>query len=517
MRTENSIKNSIANVICSILIMIINFVSQTYFIKLLGAEYLGINGLFTNILSILGIVELGIGSAITYNLYKPVAQNDKPTIKSIMKFYKKAYNTISITIFLLGISIIPFLSFFIGEHNITLNLNIIYVLFLLQTVSGYIFQYKSAIFVANEKSYILKFNLTLLTLTLKVSQLLVLFLTKNYYLYLIVKIIVQLTFNIIISLRADKAYPYIKEKDIKPLDKNIEKDIFKKIKALFFHKVGGFLVNSTDNIIISKFINLYTVGLYANYNMIISAITTIFGPIISSITASVGNLIVTSDKKKIYATYDKLRFFNFWIATFCGTSLLVIVQPFITLWIGEQYLLSLPVVIVLVLNFFQRMMKTSIVLFKDAAGIWNEDKFVPFIESALNLVFSILFIKLFGLAGVFIGTIISSMALWCYSYPKFVYKKLFDRSYKNYALEMITYLILFIAILAITYCVSLSFNINNTLVKVIVNGLICLIVPNTLIAIIFRKNDNFKYFINLFKDKTIQLISKIRTKIRKTA
>lgn len=517
MRTENSIKNSIANVTCSIIIMIINFVAQSIFIKLLGAEYLGINGLFTNILSILGIVELGIGSAITYNLYKPVAQNDIPAIKSLMKFYKKAYNIISIVIFLLGISLLPFLSFFVGETSITLNLNIIYVLFLLQTVSSYIFTYKSAIFVANEKNFVLKINLTLLTLTLKISQLLVLLLTMNYYLYLIVKIIVQLVFNIILSLRADKSYPYIKEKNVKPLDKNIEKDIFKKIKALFFHKVGGFLVNSTDNIIISKFINVYTVGLYSNYYMLISAVTTVFNPIISSITASVGNLIVTSDKNKVYNIYDKLRFFNFWIAAFCGTSILVIIQPFITLWIGDEYLLTLPVVIVLVLNFYQRMMKTSIVLFKDAAGIWNEDKFVPFIESALNIVFSILFIKLFGLTGVFIGTIISSMALWCYSYPKFVYKKLFERSYKNYAFEMLSYTVLFVIIAAITYCVSLPFNISNTLVKVIVNGLICLIVPNTLIAIIFRKNDNFKYFINLFKDKTIQLISKIRTKIRKTA
>lgn len=508
MRTENSIKNSITNVICSIVIMIINFIFQSIFIRLMGAEYLGVNGLFTNILSILGIVELGIGSAITYNLYKPVAENDISTIKSLMKFYKKAYNIISLVVFLLGVSLIPFLKYFIGETTLTLNFKLVYFLFLLQTVSTYIFQYKSAIFVANEKNYILKINLLLLTLTLKGSQLLLLLLTKNYYLYLAVKIVVQLIFNIIISIYADKTYPYIKEKNVKSLDKDIEKDIFKKIKALFVHKIGGFLVNSTDNIIISKFINLVTVGLYSNYSMIIGAVNTIFNPIITSITASVGNLLVTSDKSKAYNIYDKLRFFNFWIATFCGTSILLIIQPFITFWIGSQYLLSLPVLAVLVLNFYQRMMKTSIVVFKDAAGIWNEDKFIPFVESALNLVFSILFIKLFGLAGVFLGTIVSSLALWCYSYPKFVYKKLFDRSYKNFAIEMITYTILFIAIAAITYCISLIFNFNNPFIKVIINGIICIVIPNLMIFILFRTNDNFKYFYNLFKTKLFAIFNR---------
>lgn len=503
-RTENSIKNTIANLVCNIGIMIIGLVAQAIFIRILGAEYLGINGLFTNILSILGIAELGIGNAIIYNLYKPIANNDKETIKSLLKFYKKAYYLIAVIVLICGICIMPFLSYFVGENNLNVNLKLIYLIFLGQTVSTYILTYKTSIFIASQQNYKIKYNNLLFRLVLNVLQLILLYITKNYYLYLVIFIFVQLYFNYRISHEADKCFNYLNDKNVKKMDKELEKDIFTKIKALFLHKVGGFIVNGTDNIIISKFISVYTVGLYSNYYMIINAITTLFNQIISAVSASVGNLLVTENSEKIFDVFRKVRFLNYWIAVFSATSILCIINPFVKIWVGEQYVLSIFVVVILVFNFYQKMMRSTYTTFKDAAGIWKEDKIVPLIESVLNIIFSIICLKMFGLAGVFMGTIISGLALWCYSFPKFVYKKLFNRTYLEYIRETIGYIMLFSFIAVITYTISTLFIIDIPVLQVVINTIICLIIPNVLLFLVFRRTDNFKYF----KDLLFNILNK---------
>ena len=343
-------------------------------------------------------------------------------------------------------------------------------------------------------------------------QLVFLYFTKNYYIYLIIKIICQLLENIIINFIADKMYPFLKEKNSEKLEKNVEKNIFTKVKALFFHKIGNVIVSGTDNIIISSFLSVVDVGLYSNYFIIINAVNTLFSQIISSTTASVGNMLILEDTEKRFGTFKKIRFLNFWLACFGGVAILTIIQPFIKLWIGEEYLLPLFTVIVLVINFYQKMMRRTYGSFKDAAGIWVEDKYVPLIEAFLNIVFSITLVKVFDMAGVFLGTIISGLTLWIYSYPKYVYKKLFNRSYRNYMIETVGYLVLFSIILTITYCVSLLFVFSNNFVQVLVNSIISLIIPNFLIILIFRNTENFKYFLELIK----KVYNQFQKKVNKT-
>ena len=284
------------------------------------------------------------------------------------------------------------------------------------------------------------------------------------------------------------------------LDKETEKDIFTKVRALFFHKIGSFAVLGTDNIIISKYLGLITVGLYSNYYLVINAIQTVFGQIITSFTASIGNMLVTESKEKCYDIFKKIRFFNFWLATFASCSVLVIMDSFISIWIGDKYILPLFVLEVLVFNLYQKLMRNSYMSFKEAAGIYYEDRFVPLIEATLNIIVSIFCCKLFGLAGVFMGTVISGLALWCYSYPKYVYKKLFNRSYIEYAKETIGYIILFVLIASGTYCLSTIINFSNIYLEFISNAMISLIIPNALLFIIFFKTDNFKYYSNLLKN-----------------
>ena len=501
MRTKNSIKNVIAAMLSNIITIIIGLIAQAVFIKILGVEYLGLNGLFTNIISMLGIVELGLGNAIIFILYKPLASNDTETIKSLMKFYKKSYILIAILVLLIGLVIIPFLPLLIEKVTININIVGIYLLFLIDIVCSYLLSYKRSILYADQKNYYVNIIHIGYTILLNLSQLVILFFTKNYYLYLTIKIIIRLIENLIITILANKKYPYLLEKKIKNIDKRIEKDIFTKVKALFFHKIGGFIVLGTDNILISKYLGLAVVGLYSNYYMIINAIQTLFSQALVALTPSVGNLLVKENKNKTFEVFKRIRFMNFWIATFTSVCILNMMQQFITIWIGEKYLLADVVLIVLVFNFFQKMMRNSYQTFKEAAGIYYEDRYVPLFESIINIVASIILVKIIGLPGIFLGTIISGFVLWFYSYPKYVYKKLFDRSYKDYLKETLGYIILFIVISYLTYYINNIYLVNNIYFEFVKNILIAIIVPNILMLLVFIKNDNFKYYIQLIKTK----------------
>ncbi|MTP16925.1 oligosaccharide flippase family protein, partial [Turicibacter sanguinis] len=440
MRTSNSIKNSIIGTLTIFISMVTSFIAQAVFIRILSIDFLGLNGLFTNILSILSLFELGIGNAIIYNLYSPLAKKNKEEINSLMCFYKKSYHIIAILILICGVLILPFLNFIVRDVEVDINIYIVYILFLLSSVASYIISYKRSLIYADQKNYIINIIHMAYLIILNISQLLALYFTKNYYLYLIIKILYQLFENIVITVCANRLYPYLKDKKVKKLDKEIEQNIFLKIKALVFHKIGAVIINGTDNIIISAFFTIGIVGIYSNYYMIINAINIMFTQIISSCMASVGNLLVTSDKQNIYYTFRRIRFLNFWISSFSAISLLCMIQPFIIIWVGKEYLLGGEVVIILVFNYFQKMQRCTYSTFKDSAGIWQEDKYVPLIESFFNILFSIVCLKYFGLSGVFMGTIISGLVLWCYSYPRFVYKKLFNRHYLAYFVETLGYI-----------------------------------------------------------------------------
>lgn len=497
-RTSNSIKNSISSLVSNITAIIIGFVAQAIFIRILNAEYLGLNGLFTNILTMLSFFELGIGNAIVFYMYKPLAENNREQIKTLMAFYKKTYRIIAFVVLFVGSLLLPFIKFLVNEVTVDINIYIIYCLFLLSTVTSYLMVYKRNMIYADQKNYISNMVHCLYLLVLNISQLIILYFTKNYYLYLIVKIICQLLENFIITILVDKMYPYLNEKNIYPIDNITEKNIFSKVKALVFHKIGYIIINGTDNIIISKFFGLFTVGVYSNYYLVTNAVYTMFSQVIGSLTASVGNLLISQDKEKSFVIFKKVRFINFIISCFCATSVLNLMQPFIKIWVGEQYLLSYSVLCVIVFNLFQKLQRCSYNTFKDSAGIWEDDKHIPIIESCLNIMFSVICLKIFGLAGVFIGTIISGIALWGYSYPKFVYNRIFNRNYKNYCKETLGYVLLFLVIAIISGSIISFVEVNNLLLQLVINLLINTIINLLMVYIVFRKTGNYKYFKSLF-------------------
>ena len=298
-RTANTARNATFGLVSQIINIVLSFISRTIFISVLGAEYLGINGLFTNILMLLSFAELGIGNAIIYGMYKPLATDDKEKIKSLMALYAKAYKLIGTFVFVVGLLVIPFMDLIIKEvPNITENIILIYILFLLNTSLSYFFVYKKSIITVDQKNYIVLLYQQLFKVLQTVLQITFLWLTGNYLIFLFIQITITLLENIYVSQKADKMYPFLKEKKIESLDKGERHQIFANIKALFLYKFGSVILNGTDNIIISALIGITAVGINSNYVLIISAISAVVGQIMNGFTASIGNLNAVAAKER---------------------------------------------------------------------------------------------------------------------------------------------------------------------------------------------------------------------------
>lgn len=493
MSQKKPIINAIAATISNLANLLISFLAQRIFLQILNTEYLGLNGLFSNIISMLGIFELGIGSAIIFNLYKPLANDDKPTVKALINFYKKAYRIVTLLVAVVGIGLTPFLNFFIKEVTIDVNIQIIYLMFIADIVISYFLSYRRSILYADQKNYQISLVHIAYLILMNAGQLTILAATKNYYLYLGVKIIMRFAENLALHYLVHRQYPYLDNVSKSIIDKAIEKDIFKKVKALFFHKIGYFVVLGSDNLIISKFIGLVEVGLYTNYLLIINATNQLIGQAMNALTPTVGHKLALEESEKTFGAFRKLRFVGFVLSCVTACGFFVVSEPFIKLWLGEQYLLDALTIAMLSFNMFQKLQRYAFSTFKEAAGIYYEDRFVPLVESLLNIVASIILLNFFGIAGVFMGTIVSGFALWCYSYPKFVYKKLFKRSYLNYTKETLGFIAVFLLCAGISYVLTNLVIFDNNFLQLAFNAFISLAVCATIILLIFKDNANLKY------------------------
>lgn len=275
MRTKKVFLNSLTSVVGQAIVIFVSFVARYYFIQELGRTYLGINGLFTQILAMLSLVELGVGPAIIYSLYKPLAEKNYKDVAVIMKLYKKIYTIIGIVIVALGTLMAPFVHFFIKDDLRDINLSVIFILFVLNTAISYFYSYKQNLIIADQDKYIANINHYLFYFFLNIVQLILIVNTHNYYLFLVVQILITLLENISISIIADKRYPFLKEKCNHQVDQTVLKQIKKNTKAMIVHKIGGVAVDSTDNMIISYLLGIAIVGIYSNYTMVINALLTL--------------------------------------------------------------------------------------------------------------------------------------------------------------------------------------------------------------------------------------------------
>ncbi len=455
-RLNNTIRNTYVGIIAHFITIVLNFINRTIFIKFLGVEYLGIGGLFSNILSVLSLAELGIGVAMVYNLYRPLSENNIPKIKAYMNFYKSSYMIISIIILLAGLLIMPFLDSIIKEKPNVDNFSLIYLLFLLNTVISYWFSYKRSIFSADQNEYVNTVNRTLFSIILSVGHLLILWIFKSYLIYLIVTIVCTLASNLHISYLCDKKYPFLKNNKEK-LAKEEKKNLFKYVFAQMSHKFGGVVVNGTDNILTSALVKngLTIVGKYSNYTLFTSTLSSVINMFFSSALASVGNLNITSDKTYLEKTFNKMFFINMCLYGATTSCLFVLVNDFISLWVGSEFLLSKHILLIIVVNYYILGMRQTSTVFLNALGLFTINKYKPWIEAVINLVASLIFIKYFGFFGVLLGTLVSNVTTSTWIDPLVVYRYGFCKSSAVYFLKYFIYLLAVIAMTTISlFCTS---------------------------------------------------------------
>ena len=490
-RIDNSIKNMKFGAIGYFLSYIFTFATRKIFVLFLSIEYLGLNGLFSNILSMLSLAELGIGTVICFSLYKPLAFNETEKIQALMQLYKKAYTFIGLLVIVVGLSIIPLFPFLLGEVPDIPHLNIIYALFVLDSGISYFLSYKRTILVADQKKYIDSNFYYSFQIIKSLLQIFVLVMTGNYILFLLTMLGTTITENLVIRNKVNHMYPYLRKMEKKSLSREEKTQIKKNVYALTFHKIGGVVVNGTDNILMVKFVSLASAGINANYSMITTALKKITGIIFSSLTASIGNLTAEKQAEGSKPFFDQLNFITAWIYGFSAICLLALFNPFISLWLGSEYLFDNKVVFVIVLNFYLVGMLMPIRTFNASMGLFWYDRYKPIFESLINLFFSIYLVKKIGLIGVLIGTTISTVTTCFWFEPYVLFRFGFELPVFKYFLHYVRYTLVTIIIGWITLKGVSTITITNGFVDFLVSMILCALIPNILYFLVYFRNVEF--------------------------
>lgn len=508
-RTSNSIRNIKVTIVCQIFGIILNLVSRFIFVRILTAEYLGLSGLFTNILTVLSMTDLGFGTAMSYQLYKPISEKKIKKIKGLMLLYRKIYTIIGLSIIFLGVCTIPIYPMLINNLPDIKNLDLIYMLFVINSAITYFFSYKRILLISDQKKYIDIIYKYFFMFLLNISQIIGLIITHNYIAYLVIQIIITCLENIAVSIKINKLYPYLKNNKNTKINKKDKKELFTSVKYLFFHKFGGIVLNSTDNIVASKYIGLAVVGMYSNYYLIFNSLHGMISQLYNSVVASIGNLNVETNCEKMTHTFHKIFFVNFWIYHFSSIALLFLINPFVALWLGEDYLLSNFTVIVLVINYYIFGMRKTAMSFREATGNYKNDWYSPIIEAIINVGVSIILAKYIGIAGVFLGTIISSLCTNFWFEPLVICKKSLTISLKDYFKQYLKYFLVTLSSIIFIWPI-ISLLKGYTLINFLIRIILVSIIPNLLVIIFYYHNENFTYFKEMLFNKLSMFLNKRR-------
>lgn len=508
MRTKNSIQNIFTGIILQVVTIALGFFSRKIFINYIGLDYLGINGLLTSVLSMLGLVELGVGGAIYYSLYKPLADKDEDQVYAIMNLYSKLYKYIGIAVALIGISVMPFLKYIVNTDIALSYVNTVYIIFIIDSFISYFLAYRRNILSADQKNYVINKVTMYFSVLTTFVQIMIIVYTKNYILYLWVKVFSGFVQNLIIYFITNKKYPYLKGKKKVVLNEKTKKEIIKNAKALFIINIACYCVFSTDNILISIFANITYVGVYSNYNLILTMVNQFIGQFFNGIKASFGNFMVEEKKEDIYKLFRKINFFNFFIVSFSSVSLVVLTNLFIELWVGIESVWPILILIILVFNMYSRLMLSSVGIVKDAAGLYSPYpffKYWAFIEGIINLVVSVFLAKTlnWGIYGVFVGTSVSTIVSTIVM-PRVVYRYIFKKSVLEYFKSYILYLGLTAMYSLITLSIFNLFTVDSKVVHLLIGMVLCVLVPTGITSLLFWKTEEFTYC----KDILVRFIRK---------
>lgn len=506
-RTENSLRNIRFALIFQAAGILVSFFTRKIFVQVLTQEYLGLDGTFANILSMLSLAELGVGNAITYSLYKPLAENDREQITALMALYRRVYHVIGIVVAVLGCALTPFLPVIIRDLPNIPRIRLIYLLFVLNTSLSYFYIYKQSLIMADQRQYIVTTCHYGLKMLLFLMQAVFLLLTHNYFVYLGLQIGTTLLENRILSHQADSLYPYLKTIHSGKLKQGTTKQILRNTKAMMLHQVGGVVVFGTDNLLISYFVGVVAVGMYSNYLMVTNGLKSVYTQLFRSLTASVGNLGATADPEQALPVFCKVNFVGNWLYGFSTVCLVILFNPFITLWVGEEYQFNQLVVCLIALNFYVTGMRRATLTFREAYGLYWYDRYKPVAESVINLSVSAVLAVPYGVAGIFIGTFVSTMTTCFWIEPIVLFKYGLHASprpfFKDYALN--SAITLLTAMIVWHVCQLLPGDGMTLFLEKIA---VCAVLGNAGYLAVYCRRDEFRYFVDL----VLKLIKRVRNR-----
>lgn len=490
-RSVSSAKNMIIGFIAQLGLLILSFIGRTVFLHYLGIDYLGITGLYTSILSVLSLTELGLGNVILFSLYKPIANNDSRMISALLRYFKRLYTYIAFAIAAIGLLLIPFLKYIIQSELSDADLIKYYLILLTSSVLSYFVAHSTAEITARQELFVIKQINVVSSLAVNVLQIITLILWRNYYLYLALSIVSTLITNYLISRYSNTHYEHLTS-HAESID--IPKfEIIKNIKSTFIYKVGVTLINYTDNILISAMIGTVWVGYYSNYSMVVSAIQMYFGIIITSVIPSIGNLNVENNSEKSRSTFFVLLLFFHWSAAFGAISFFFLFGDLIPLWLGSKYLLDTPVLIVICLNFYLSNAINPVWMYREATGLFSRVKYLMLTTAGFNLILSVFLGKLFGLAGILFATALSRILTVVWYEPKILFKEKLGGNVGQYWLTQFKYLLL--SGISFVACYGITLFLSHSLIGMVLKALMFFVVSCIIFIIGSLKSNALKSLI----------------------
>ena len=498
-RTKNTVRNILTGSVSRIINIILPFFNRTVILYVMGTKYLGLSSLFTSILSFLSLSELGLGAAMVYSMYRPIARNDDETICALLNLYKRLYRIIGFVVLGLGMALMPFLRQLINDEiPPEINLHLLYFIYLFNSVLSYwLFAYKNALLQAHQRNDVNNVISAVIIPASYAVMLGALWLTKNYYAYVIWQPVFTIITNLIRSRYVDRHFPHLKPRG--EISSELRRSITKKVAALIGTKLNTVVLNAADNLVMSAFLGLTVIAVYGNYYMIMSSIIGFLGIIYSAMTAGLGNSLQTETVEKNYRDFEKLSFMNSWLVGWCSVCLVCLYQPFMRIWVGEELMFPFYVVLELGLYFYIYQLRKIPVVYKDAAGIWWEDRFRPYVCMVTNVVLNILLVQIIGISGIILSTVFSL----CISIPwenYTIFKYVFHRSSRAYYGKLAAYC--GSMILGGLVCFWLCSLFGDGIPALMARAVICVIVPNVIFAALNCRRAEFR----LARDMVLRIL-----------
>ena len=501
-RTENSARNTVAGVAVRVATILVGYVARVVFTHTLAQVYVGVNGLFSDIMNVLSLTELGLGSAIAFALYEPLAKGDTETVKSVMALYRRLYRAVALIVAVAGLALVPALPLLIADYAAIDDITLIYLLYLANSVLSYLFVYKQTLIEANQLKRVPLLWRGGFQILQSLGQIVALLLTRDFVVFQLVGIACTVGYNLCISWRADALFPYLRERDVAPVEPGLRATIGRNVRALFLHKAGDVVVNNTDNLVLTYFAGIVSAGLYSNYYLIIASVGQLCREFFGGIAASVGNLGVTEDRERVRTILEATLLAASWVYGWCAICLFELLQPFIELSFGPQYLYDDWCLLVLCLNFLVVGLRKPSDIFHDSLGLFHDDRWRSVLEAVVNVVAQVLLASRYGALGVFLGMTVSILLTSFWIEPVVLYRRRLESNPARYFARLALYVVVVAAAWGLTTfsCRAIAL---DPLLTIACRLPVCVAVPNAVFFLALHRTPEFR----LLWDKAVRLVA----------